>query len=320
MSACENFRKAQLLGLAALLLPFIFGGCGGDSRSGDHSGERGNLPVLEVAAGAKPSTVDPLTTETDDGLELSRQIHEPLVMAVKAPRSQRRLNGLVLSWKKSRDSRVWLAWLRTGVYFQDGTKLDARAAVANARRWIATAAGRAQISVLRKATSPRSGLVRFSLTGPIRDLPHLLASPRLGLVSPSALSRLNGRGSTLKRATRTGTGPFELRSGELGHRTTLQQNPRWWARKRGISLAVGKVVFEWQPDQIARIKQVKSADVSIATGITQVGVDRLAGDPNVQLLGRLAVREYAAVRWLRGVSLSPRGAESLASAWLTQTR
>lgn len=295
----------------------LLAGCGsGDDSGSDDS--QGSTSKLYVAAGAKPSTVDPLTTETEDGLELSRQIYEPLVGAVKAPRGDRRLNGLVLHWKHSRSNRVWLAWLRTGVRFQDGSKFDAQAVVRNGRRWIDSPNGQSQIPALARVSAPHNNLVRFVLDQPAENLPKTLASPRLGLVSPRALSRSDGGSLRLVRQERSGTGPFVLKTLKLPAKTKLTRNRSWWASERGIHPFIKTVVFVWQPAELDRVALLTHGKASVATDITELGVERLAGNPNIQLLGTLATREYATVRWLRGLQLSPLGAESFASVWITR--
>ena len=294
-------------------------GCGGgDNGRSDGNGEPlADTQSLVVAAAAAPETLDPLTTNTADGLEIARQIFEPLTGSVKGAQSNKRIDGLVISWQKSVSGRVWLARLRKDIKFQDGTRLDARAVVVNARRWRTSPANMVSIGAqLRKVTAPRSTLVRFSLREPESDLPSKLASPHLGLVSPKALDPPSGREAKVTRVKEAGSGPFKLDSASK-KKVVLLANEGWWARSRGISPLLGKVTFIWEPDQERRIASLKSNRAQLATGLDHAGFDQLAKDPNVQVLGMQDGSGYASALWLRGINLSKLGASSLAPAWIT---
>ncbi len=319
MPSFSGTRAVTALFLAAALLVTGFAGCGGSN--GDVTDRSDSASPIDqsivVAAAVMPQTLDPLTTNTADGHQIARQIFEPLGGNVRSAQSRKRIMGLVKSWQRSLSGRVWLARLRDGLSFQDGTKLDARAVVANSRRW-RTAPEVADLigNRLQKVTAPRSTLVRFSLREPLIDLPSKLASPRLGLVSPKALTPASSDGARVKRVRDAGSGPFKLDSAD--ERTVvLLANEDWWAKSHGISPALGKIRFSLEPEQNRRINRLKSNSAQLATGIDQATLDTLADDPNVQVLGVQDGSGYASVLWLRGINLSKLGATSLAAAWIS---
>ena len=148
------------------------------------------------------------------------------------------------------------------------------------------------------------------------DLPSKLASPRLGLVSPKALTSASGNGVKVKRVRAAGSGPFKLDSANE-KKVVLLANDDWWAKSRGISPALGTIRFSLEPEQDRRIARLKSNSAQLASGIDEAIFEALADDPNVQALGVQDGSGYASVLWLRGINLSKLGATSLAAAWIS---
>lgn len=318
-------RSRRTWTVTALLLTAVplVNGCGDENGGGNNyrsDNSRSSAQTLVVAAAGAPETLDPLTTGTSDGLQIARQIFEPLVGNVKGARTRKRIKGLVISWQRSQSGRVWLARLRKGVRFQDGSSLGAKAVKANALRWSTSAVASGLIgNQLRRVTAPRRTLVRFSLQEPESDLPSKLASPRLGVVSPKALSPSDGDRASVKRVRDAGSGPFML-EGANRKRVVLTANDGWWAKRQGVSTALSKIRFSWQPEQTSRIGSLKANRAQLATGLDHSALDRLAKEPNLQVLGVQDGSGFASARWLRGISLSKQGATSLAAAWITSVK
>ena len=61
----------------------------------------------------------------------------------------------------------------------------------------------------------------------------MLASPRLGIVSPDAIAQAGGGPLDPGRFPDSGTGPFELRE-RSPDRLLLARNTEWWGAERGL--------------------------------------------------------------------------------------
>lgn len=319
LSYLSSYSRLSLLALSALLL---VAGCGDDGNGGDKprpvKGGQGPQSLI-VAASARPATYDPLTTETNDGLEVSRQLFEPLFAEAKTSSGEGVVTGPALSLRRSSDSKAWVVKLRKGVRFQDGAKLDPEAVVKNANRWLSTSSGAEIIGPLSKARPFGRAKVRFVFSQPVDDLKRVLSSPRLAVVSPRALSTGSGRNAELLRIKDAGSGPYRLASKGPEDRAVLERYGGWWARDAGVVPVISKVTFLWQPLESERIKLLKSGGAMLATSISAAGEEIVHSDPNIVTYGNQPGRVYAAARWLRDFKLSPLGAEPVDAAWISST-
>ena len=305
--------RGWALGLiaAALALP----GCGGGGAtrfSGDETAAGGG-GSLEVAVASLPAEVDPLRAAGQSQLMAVRQVFEPLVSEQRPPygdgEAQR---GVAIDWRASPDLRVWRLRLRPGVAFQDGTRLDADAVVANAERWRSDPVGLALLPGLAAADDPNPGLVRLIFASPVSNLPGRLADPRLGLVSPLAIA---GPGtSTSVRGVRAGSGPFEVRGREAGTLTLIRFR-RWWGTERGLGPALDEVAFRLEPVAAERAGALRDGEVRVATAIPVAIAARLRRDPLLAVLGPESGSALAHERSVRGID-GPEPAP-LSGVWLS---
>ncbi len=258
-----------MFGLAAL------SGCG-DEGEGGSSASAGPDPgaggAIAWELAERPRTLDPLFADTPAEQLVARQIAEPLVENLIGPfsesREMRRSPGLA-TMRPSDGDRIWSARLRPDVSFQDGSPFDAAAVLANAARWTA----QPSLSGLPPgllADSPRPGLVRFILPAPDPAFDRRLASARLGIVSPRALTAV-GAGSglapvDLATAADAGTGPFELRERD-SDRLLLARNTEWWGAERGLGPGVDQLEFRVVADRGQRYDRLSSGDAQVAEAL-----------------------------------------------------
>ena len=256
-------------------------------------------------------TIDPLLASSPAERLASRQVHEPLVSRQAGPFGlTRQRPGLVSSLRSSAGGALWTATLRRGVRFADGESFDADAVVANAERWLAVAPE--LVPELVVAFSPKPGVVSFQLDRPSPRFARRLASARLGIVAPDAISGLGAAPLSLA-AIRTGTGPFELREREVG-RTLLARNPAWWGVPLGLGPGLDQIELIDDDDGV---EQLIAGTIEVAAELDPAEARRVAADPLLTL-----VRSGGAL----GMERSVRGIESaevdqpLADAWLTDLR
>ena len=170
--------------------------------------------------------------------------------------------GLALSARPSADSTVWRLRLRPGVRFQDGARFNASAVLANTDRWLSTPAGRRVLGQLL-VDAPRPDLVRFILPSPDPHFDRVLASPRLGIVSPEAIAQAGGGRLDPGRFPDSGTGPFELRE-RSPDRLLLARNTEWWGAERGLGPGVDQLELLAVPNPADRLAMLRDGSARVA--------------------------------------------------------
>lgn len=308
----------RLIAVAAAAV-LALGACGEEETgSGDVAGlpAAGGGGSLIYALPSLRANLDPLTAASLSDQVVSRQIHEPLVSVLAGPYGDARHRvGLASALKPSPDRTVWSVQLRAGVVFQDGTPFNAAAVLANSRRWASVPAGRRLLPDLFGVDAPRPNEVRFQLDRPVRDLPRLLADPRLGIVSPQALDPPGGEGSQFRAdAPGTGTGPFQHRA-RGGARMELARNPGWWGSSVGLGPAFESLVFLRAAASAARVGLLRAGEVEIAGPLPPGALRALDADPLLRAVPGAAggVGVEASVRGLDPAQRVP----PLSGVWLT---
>ncbi len=312
-----RIRGASVLASAAFAAGAA--GCGDDVST--PVGAAGALPppsgTLDVALPGRPGPADPLLASAPSQVLLVRQVFEPLVETLTGPYGDlRRLPGPALAVRSSSNHTLWSLRLRPGIVFQDGTRLDDAAVLANATRWRTTTAGRALLPGLVAADAPRPGLVRLFFSRSVPGLRRALAQPQLGLVSPRALSTATGEGASVARPSRAGSGPFELRE-HSGDEVVLARNATWWGTSRGLGPALDSIDLHYVSPAAARARQVHSGEAQVATSLPPRSAAALHRDPLISVRrGGGAMGATAFERSVRGAGLSG-PAPLLSGAWLT---
>ena len=270
--------RAAVAGFAAAAL---VAGCGSSVDS--NVGVAGALPApsgsLRIALPGSPGTADPLTAATASQELLVAQINEPLEQVLHGPYGDaQRAKGIALRIRQASGGSVWHVELRPGIRFQDGSRLDAAAVLANATRWRTTAEGRALLPGLVAADSPRPGFVRFFLDRPDPAFAKRLGAPQLGLVSQRALSPSSGDAAVMSHSTDTGTGPFELR--QRSSRTVLiARNAAWWGTGLRLGPAIDSVTLTYADSPAARARLLREGAVDVAEDISPGDASALERDP-----------------------------------------
>jgi peptide/nickel transport system substrate-binding protein len=309
---------ARLFTLAIALAVFL-AGCGGGAGSTSAVDTSAQVPApggngtLRYAVVAVPRDLDPLLASGREQKLISMQLHEPLVESVRPPygRGQER-PGLALSIEPSADGTIWTAQLRSNVRFQDGTRFNGAAVVANARRWSSTPTGRALLPALFTADSPSPDTVRFQLNRPDPGFAGRLAAPQLGIVAPQSLRPENGDGAHVSGTAAEGTGPFQIGDIDSG-RVVLERFPAWWGSPLGLGPALDGIEFHSNADALSRLSELESGHVDVADDLPPTTMGRVAADPLLSALpGRARVGLSRAVR-----GLDSAGPFSYSGVWLT---
>jgi ABC-type transport system substrate-binding protein len=311
-----RLRAAILAALALIAL----GGCGGDDDGEQRTSQpppAGGNGTLTYALPSLPASLDPLAAKARDAQTVIRQVYEPLIAELTGPYGQTEARpGLALSARPSPNRTTWTVSLRQGVRFQDGTPFNAAAVLANSRRWQSDPRGRALLPDLFAVDAPRPDEVRFLLNTPVRDLPRLLASPRLGIVSPGALEPQSGqRADFLPEARGSGTGAFQL--GTQGSaRLELARFAGWWGSSLDLGPALDGVTFVAAPLPDQRFRMLAEGTVQVADPLDAAGLSAAESDPLLNAVGgpRSGIGMEGSVRGISSADVVP----VLAGVWLTR--
>ena len=309
---------ATLISLAALS---ALAGCGGSGSGGARVSTSlppaGGGGTLTYAVPALPSTLDPLAAQTRPELTVTRQVYEPLIERLTGPYDQATPQaGLALEARPSRDRTTWTVTLRPNVRFQDGTPFNAAAVLANSRRWQTDPAGQRLLPHLFAVDAPRPDEVRFLLDKPVPGLVGRLSSPRLGIVSPSALDPQSGqKADFVADASGSGTGAFEPGPSGPG-RQTLARFAGWWGSPMGLGPALDGVTFVLAPQPSQRLRLLQDGAAQVADPLGPAGLHAAGSDPLLDTVGG-PVSGIGLEGSVRGID-SARAIPVLSSVWLTR--
>ncbi|HEY1237562.1 MAG TPA: ABC transporter substrate-binding protein [Solirubrobacterales bacterium] len=312
-----RLRAATLAVLALLGVAGCGGGDGGGAGPGGGLPPAGGGGTLAYALPGLPGALDPLAARGRAAQTVARQVYEPLVAQLTAPYGQTiRQPGLALSARPSADRTIWTVTLRLGVRFQDGTPFNAAAVLANSRRWQSDPRGRALLPNLFAVDAPRPDEVRFLLDAPVRHLPALLASPRLGIVSPQALDPESGQRAKFRADVRgSGTGAFQQVAGGPA-RLELSRFAGWWASSMGLGPALDGVTFVAAPKPGQRLRLLVDGGVQVADPLDAAGLRAAEANPLLNAVGG-PLTGIGMEGSVRGIS-SARAVPVLTGVWLTR--
>lgn len=248
-------RRSTLAGALMLASSLALTGCfaGGSADASAGGGAR-----IRLAMAIAPSSG--LSPYSDDASDLSRwDATESLTQLDGSGNPQ---PSLATSWKQV-DDLTWEFSIRTGVSFQDGTKLDAKAVVNSLQKALDA---KTRPSVLGgidlKLSAPDDSTVRIVTATLDPVLPARLSNPQLAILSAAAY-KADGTVS----AVGTGTGPFKITNVGGTSTVTLDRFEGYWGAK---AKAAG-IDVTFVTDGTARAAALRSgsADIAAALPISQ---------------------------------------------------
>ena len=312
-----RLRAATLAVLALVVLAGCGGGGGDGTQRASQLPPAGGGGTLTYAVPSFPRSLDPLAAKDRIAQTVTRQIYEPLIAQLGGPYGQAATHpGLVTGVHPSAKRSTWSLDLRPGVRFQDGTPFNAAAVLANSRRWQSDPRGRGLLPDLFAVDAPTPEQVRFLLDRPVRNLPQLLASPRLGIVSPQALEPQSGqRARFLPDARNSGTGAFERGTGGPA-RLELSRYAGWWGSPLGLGPALDGVTFVVAPLPGQRYRMLSEGRAQVADPLDAAALRAAEADPLLNTIGgpESGIGLEGSVR---GFS-SARAIPALNAVWLTR--
>lgn len=253
--------RAWKAGAAGLALAF-FAGCGSGSEQG-----RGS-EVFVFARGSDAQKLDPADVDDGESVNTLAQICEGLVRFRSGTLEIE--PALARSFQVSPDGLTYTFQLREGVYFHDGTPLDAEAAVFSFQRQMDPShpghlAGANfqywnylyQEVESVEAVGPME--VEFRLSEPNASLLYSLAIFPAYLVSPTSFQK-HGEGVVRHPV---GTGPYRFVRWLPNEAIVLERNDNYWGGRPSFARLMFKVV----PDNTVRVLELRNGQVHGLDGI-----------------------------------------------------
>ena len=168
--------------------------------------------------------------------------------------------ALALSMNANEDGTIWIAKLRPGVKFHDGTPFTAQAVADHFNRLLDPAnryAGRVYLAIEKVEVQDELTAV-FKMRGPNAALAKVLAQPGVATLIIS-VKALNEKGADYNRNP-VGTGPFVFKEWRAADRLIAERNPNYWDKDKPY---LDRVIVRPLPDSDARYASLAKGDVQV---------------------------------------------------------
>jgi peptide/nickel transport system substrate-binding protein len=251
---------------AALALAALAAACGSSGTS--TSASSSTNATLTVATGVAPSSLDPCAG--DEGGDFP---YADLIYAV--PSTGALTPGIATSWGFSGPNKeTFRMKIRSGLTFQDGTKVDAQAVVTSIEHCVGEKLN--TIPTMTGITAVGANTVQISLNAPTASLPGVLAS-RIGyIISPAAIKKYGRFLDTHP----VGAGPFKLVSYTPGTSIKLARFDGYkFAGSPAAKVAQIDVQIISNPNSVVSALTSGAAQYAFGLSATQLGSIR--SDPSL---------------------------------------
>lgn len=215
--------------------------------------------TLVVARPADIFTFDPYNTQDDRSIFTELSIYDRLVKLSADGKGVE--PELATSWTVASDGLTADFVLREGVKFWDGTPLTADDVVFSLTRAIDQKGSWGFLfSPVKSVAAVDAKTVRLTMSEPFAPL-----LPALSTFAASIYQKANfEKHGEAAGEHPLGTGAFMLESWNKGQEVILAKNPHYWQQGKP---ALDKVIFRVVGDDNARMLQLASGDVQIATDV-----------------------------------------------------
>ncbi len=239
--------------------------------------------TLTIAMGAEPESLDPVRMTSAPAATVSEHVSERLIYMEE---DGSLTPMLAESWESNDDATVWTFKIREGVEFHDGEPLNAEAVAVNLRRFVNPDVGAAYAFLLgdvEEIEAVSEYELQLTLAQPFAPILSHLSHSFISIVSPAQLEGL-GPDETIEEPI--GTGPYEMVEWNRGENIVVEVNEDYY----GDVPAIPNVVFEFIPESSAQIVALETGEVDAMMRVPPQEVDRLEGDPNIEVVREESVR------------------------------
>jgi peptide/nickel transport system substrate-binding protein len=275
--------------------------------------------ALVFGAAADPVIIDGPLVSDGESLRVVDQIFQGLV-GLK-PGTTTVVPLLATSWHASTNGLHWTFNLRTGVKFSDGTPFNASAVCFNFNRWYnfpgplqnsavtyywntvfggfhhpaAGNPGPAK-SLYKSCAALNKQTVQLNLTRRSTSFLGALALTNFGMASPTALVKYKADAGTVDsngvfHPTGTfgtqhpiGTGPYMLKTWQVGNKLEVDANPLYWGPKPKLQ----RIIFRPIADNAARLQALQSGEIQGYDLVDPQDIGTVQSNSNLKILNRPA--------------------------------
>jgi peptide/nickel transport system substrate-binding protein len=275
--------------------------------------------ALVFGAASDPVIIDGPLVSDGESLRVVDQIFQGLV-GLK-PGSTQIIPLLATSWSASRSGLAWTFKLRKNVKFSDGTSFNARAVCFNFNRWYnfpgplqnsavtyywntvfggfhhpAQGSPGPDKSLYKSCKAVSNSVVQLFLTHRSSSFLGALALTNFGIASPTALVKYKADAGTVDsngvfHPTGTfgtqnpvGTGPYMLKTWQVGNKLEIDANPNYWGPKPKLQ----RIIFRPIADNAARLQALQSGEIQGYDLVAPEDIGTVKSNPNLKILNRPA--------------------------------
>lgn len=277
-------RKSFTVVIALVFLLVAFG-CAQDSEviqdpESDQGTQNDNVGVyddiLVVAHTAEVTTWDPSSSFSTEVTYMAN-IYETLLIANPEGSAEPFTPALAEGWEVSGDGLEWIFYLRDGVYFHDGERMDAEAVKKAINRTIEMGEGASFIwSPVEEIEATGELELKIVLSEPA-PLDRIVSSSNgAWIMSPAAADRDT---EWFEEGNAAGTGPYMLESYRPGEELTMVKFDDYWRGWEGDHFS--KVVVKIISEAIVQRQLLEAGDVHIASVVPIEAIPELENNPDI---------------------------------------
>ncbi|MFB7813402.1 nickel ABC transporter substrate-binding protein [Paenibacillus chitinolyticus] len=246
---------------------------GQPSETGD-TAQRETGKKLTIVHSLPSDTLDPHNT----WVPLRAGVSETLV---RLDEKMQVVPWLATKWE-TKDFRIWSFTLRDGIFFHDGTKLDAAAVKASFERGIADSAALSASLKVESIEANGQELI-FKTKEPFPAFPAELVHPTASVISTAAEKAM---GKEAFNKSPVGTGPFKVASFIPGKEVALVRNADYWDGKAKLS----EVKYQFNSDANVRTLALQSKQAGIVYHLAPEALAAIRQD------GQLSIQSVTSLR------------------------
>jgi peptide/nickel transport system substrate-binding protein len=275
--------------------------------------------ALVFGAASDPVIIDGPLVSDGESLRVVDQIFQGLV-GLK-PGTTQIVPLLATSYSPSKNGLTWTFTLRKGVKFSDGTPFNAAAVCFNFHRWFnfpgplqnsavtyywntvfggfahpAAGSPGPDKSLYKNCKTRGANTVQILLTRRSSSFLGALALTNFGIASPTALVKYKADAGTVDsngvfHPTGTfgtqhpiGTGPYVLKTWQVGNKLEIDANPNYWGPKAKLQ----RIIFRPIADNAARLQALQSGEIQGYDLVAPEDVGTVKSNSNLKILNRPA--------------------------------
>ncbi len=293
MTSARHPRRSRALGLLAAASLVVTACTGGDDGPGSSGDDATSEPDDAPATSADIATATTQAAPEETGLEITRGGEISVGIAAESsgwypPSSETAFSAgfLVMDALYDRwydqtgtgqivpfvaaaratpngDASEWTMPIRPGIFFHDGTEVNAAAAVDMVAQWHEGPFG--SNSTIERAEAVDEYTVRYILKAPDPAFENVLAGIGTGAVFSPTAGRAYGPDESVDHPV--GSGPFMFESWTRDSEVIVVRNPNYWrtAPDGGPLPYLDRVRFRVLPDATARRASLEAGDLHVLT-------------------------------------------------------